>query len=212
AVLLIWGYWRSPVGGAARGVGFVLKALGLAALGFCLLEPLWSTQRARPGANFFAIVADNSQGMQIKDRDATLSRGTELRDLLTSHKDEWQGKLDENFQVRRYLFDSRLQATRDFADLQFDGRASAIGGALRTVADRYQGQPLAGVLLFTDGNATDVMNGSSDFAGLPPIFPVVIGKDDPIKDISVQKVAVSQTAFEDAPVTIEASVVASGYA
>src|SRR5207249_3323981 len=121
-----------------------------------------------------------------------------------------QERLDDNFQVRRYLFDSRLQSSKDFGDLQFDGRASAIGAALGVLADRYQGQPLAGVLLFTDGNATDLSDVSS-LSGLPPIYPVVIGNDDTIKDITVQKVSVSQTAFEDAPVTVEATVLANGY-
>jgi hypothetical protein len=209
-VALIWSYRHSSSSVGGRITCAVLKLAGLAALGFCLLEPLWSTQRARPGANFFAIMADNSQGMQIKDRGATRSRGEVLRDLLTSDKATWQEILDENFQVRRYLFDSRLQSTRDFGDLQFDGRASAIGSALRVVADRYQGQPLAGVLLLTDGNATDLADASS-LSGLPPIYPIVMGNDDTIKDITVQKVSVTQTAFEDAPVTVEATVLANGY-
>jgi uncharacterized membrane protein len=38
-----------------------------------------------------------------------------------------------------------------------------------------------------------------------------MGTDDPIKDVALQRVAVSQTAFEDAPVTIQAEVSASGY-
>src|SRR5256885_2426142 len=128
--------------------------LGLLLLAACLLDPLWSRQRARPGANLFVVIADNSQGMQIKDRGETRSRGELLREMLTADKADWRARLDENFQVRRYRFDSRLQSTRDFSELLFDGRASAIGSALRTVAQRYQGQPLAGGLLLTDGNAT----------------------------------------------------------
>ena len=134
----------------------------------CLLDPLWSGQRARPGANLFAVVADNSQGMQIRDRGDLRSRGDLLHAALTSDKADWRAKLEENFQVRRYLFDSRLQSTRDFSELVFDGRASAIGSALRTLADRYRGQPLAGVLLLTDGNATDISDGKIDPVGLPP--------------------------------------------
>src|SRR5262249_54517926 len=54
-------------------------------------------------------------------------------------------------------------------------------------------------------------NDASTLSASTPIYPVVIGSDDTIKDISVQKVSVSQTAFEDAPVTVEATVVANGY-
>ena len=127
------------------------------------------------------------------------SRGDLLQAALTSPQASWQASLEENFQVRRYVFDSRVQATKDFTELAFDGRSSAIGAALKTIADRYKGQPLAGVLLFSDGNATDIAGSLADYSGLPPIYPVVIGRDEPIKDIAINKVTVSQTAFEDAP-------------
>src|SRR5262245_2699711 len=198
-LLLLWAYFRAPAGAGVRVFCGFLKLLGIAALAACLLEPLWTGQRARPGANFFAVLADNSQGMQIKDRGEVRHRGEALRALLNPEKMAWQAKLEDNFQVRRYIFDSRLQATKEFAELTFDGRASSMGTSLRLIAERFKGQPLAGVLLLTDGNATDMPDGSVDLAGLPSIYPVVIGKDDPIKDIAVHKVTVTQTAFEDAP-------------
>src|SRR6266404_4631718 len=206
---LLWSYLRAARG----GVGWVclgLKMLGFAALGLCLLEPLWSGQRARPGANLFAIVADNSQGLQIKDRGENRTRGDVLRDLLDLQRSSWQGTLENNFEVRRYFFDTRLQTTSDFSEMGFDGRATAMGSMLRTLTERYQGRPLAGVLLLTDGNATDLPS-QPDLQGLPPIYPVVIGKPDPIKDIAVQQARVSQTAFEDAPVSVQADVTAAGY-
>jgi len=209
--VLAWSYRRGTGDGLLRGVCVGLKLLGLLLLAACVLEPLWSGQRAKPGANLFIVLADNSQGMQIKDQGATRSRGDFLHDLLKSDKSTWLEKLDENFQLRRYSFDSRLQSTRNFSELVFDGRESSIGTALRNVSERYQGQPLAGVLLLTDGNATDLPDGKLDATGLPPVYPVVIGRDDAIKDISLQRVAVSQTAFEDAPVNIQADVVSGGY-
>ena len=212
ALLLFWSYRKGAASGAIRCLCLLLKFIGTVALAACLLDPLWSGQRARPGANFFVIVADNSQGMQIKDRGETRTRADFLRDLLISSKGGWPEKLDENFQVRRYFFDARLQPARDYSELTFDGRASAIGGSLHAIAERYRGQPLAGVLLLTDGNATDIGDGKPDLTGLPPVYPVVIGRDEPIKDIALRKLTVQQTAFEDAPVTVQAEVSAAGYA
>src|SRR5262245_48975444 len=186
--ILVWSYRRAWTSPGVRAACLGLKFLGLLALAACLLEPLWSGQRAKPGANFFVLLADNSQGMQIKDRGATRSRGEVLRNILAAEKSDWPARLDEDFQVRRYLFDSRLQATRDFSELVFDGRASSIGMSLRAIVERFKGQPLAGVLLLSDGNATDIAETLPDLAGLPPVFPVVIGTDDPIKDIAVNKV------------------------
>jgi hypothetical protein len=160
----------------ARTVSFFLKALGLALLVLILLEPTWTTSRPREGANLFAVVADNSMGLQLRDRGQKKTRSEILRDVLASDQRSWQGKLEETFLVRRYLFDSRLESARDFTQLNFQGRSSAIGGALKSLSERFQGQPLAGVLLFTDGDATDLESGFTEYHGLPPVYPVLIGE------------------------------------
>lgn len=209
-LLLVWSYRTTPPGWVRRTC-LLLKFLGIAALSFCLLEPLWSGQRARPGANLMAVVADNSQGLQIRDVGATRSRGEGLRDLLDAGKSTWLPTLSESFDLRRYQFDSRLRAVPDYSELTFDGSSSAIGAALRAVGERNRGRPLAGVLLLTDGNATDLAGGIPDLAGLPPIYPVVIGGRESPRDLSVQEIRTSQTAFEDAPVTLDAEVSASGF-
>jgi uncharacterized membrane protein len=211
AAVVVWAYRHGPTDGAARAAFAGLKLLGLLLLGACVLDPLWTGQRARPGANLFVVLADNSQGLQIQDRGATQSRGEFLRSLLTSETLAWRRKLEEHFQPRRYYFDSRLQSTRDFSELTFDGRASSLGTALQAVAQRYQGQPLAGVLVLTDGNATDLPDGRLEAPGLPPVYPVVIGREEPIKDIALHRLSVNQTAFEDAPVHVQADVTHGGY-
>jgi hypothetical protein len=208
---LIWASWRNP---AERWVSFVcgaLKIAGATALALCLLEPLWVSQRARPGANIFGLIADNTQSLQIKDDGRQRSRGELLRDELTADPRSWQSALEKTFQVRRYTFDSRLQSTLDFRDLSFGGRASALGTALRSANERWRGQPIAGVLLFTDGNATDLTGDLPPLEGCPPVFPVVLGEESGLRDISVEKVSASQTAFEDAPVTVQAAVSARGF-
>ncbi|MBM3853943.1 MAG: hypothetical protein FJ399_12440, partial [Verrucomicrobia bacterium] len=211
ALVLAWSY-RAAAGLPLRWTCAALKALGVAALAVCLLEPLWLGQRARPGANLFAVLADNSQSLQVRDRGEPRPRGETLRTLLGAQASSWQAILAETFDVRRYLFDTRVQSAGDFAGLKFDGRASALGAALRTVGGRFQGRPLAGILLFTDGNATDLAGGAApDLRGLPPVYPVVPGRRDAGNDLAVQQVAVGQTSFEDAPVTLQADVVATGF-
>lgn len=209
AGLALWGYARGNASSTTRFAGLALRIIGLAALAACLVDPMWTTNQPRPGANTFAILADNSQGMEIKDLGEEKTRAAQLRDLVAQDKAPWQMKLAETFQLRRYLFDSRLQSTRDFGELKFDGRSSAIHNALSELNERYRGQPLAGVLLFTDGNATDLP--SSQQAGLPPIYPVLMGKQGALRDLSIVSVSASQSAFEDAPVTIQAEALASGF-
>src|SRR6185436_10084128 len=104
-LLLWWSYRRAPASPGLRAACVGLKLAGLLALAACLLEPLWTRQRVKPGANFFVVLADNSQGLKIHDRGAAESRGDGLRRMLVGDSAmPWQAKLDENFQVRRYLF------------------------------------------------------------------------------------------------------------
>lgn len=211
-VLLIWSYRRAPATSTAQRIAFCLKLLGVLILALCLTEPLWSGRRAKSGANLFVVIADNSEGMNVRDQGLDKSRGEILRDALNVNEAEWLGALANNFQIRQYVFDSRLRRANDFSELAFDGKASAIGMTLRTLAERYRDKPVAGVLLMTDGNATDMAEQFYDLSGVPPVYPVVIGSDKPQKDISLANVSVSQTSFEDAPVTVQAEVEASGYA
>lgn len=211
AATVAWSYHRAPAS-AYRRLGALLKFLGIAALLFCLLEPLWSGQRARPGANLFAIAADDSQSLQVKDSDSPKTRGETAKDWLDPARHTWQSRLAEDFEVRRYAFGTRLQNLGDFQTLAFDGPSSAIGSALRSLAERFRGRPLAGVLLFTDGNATDLPGGVADLKDLPPVYPVVMGNASTTRDVALTHVTVAQSAFEDAPVSVQAEAAVDGFA
>jgi len=92
----------------------------------------------------FAILADNSQGLQIKDRGETRSRGEVLRELLNPQKQAWQMALEENFDLRRYFFDSRLQSSRDWSELAFDGRGNGDWFQFANGGERYRNRPWPG--------------------------------------------------------------------
>ena len=209
-LVLWWSYSRSAVDARVRWTAAALKALAITLLIMCLVEPLFSGTRPRPGANAFVVLADNSQSMQVRDRNARQTRAEILQEQLAENS-PWQTRLGQDFDVRRYSFDSRLQLVRNFANLAMDGQGSAIAVALRNVAARYRDRPTAGVLLLTDGNATDRLE-DIDWSIMPPVYPVVIGHDAPARDLSIQQVSVTQTNFEETPVTVQSEVVGQGYA
>ncbi len=214
-LLLAFGYWRA---GASRGVRMLaatLKALGILLLAFCLLEPLFSGERARPGANQFVILADNSQSMMLKDGGET-TRGKQLQTLATQSA-AWFQQLGRDFDLHLFSFDTQLHSLDNFDALSFDGRATDLGAALDRLTRRYQSRPLAGVLLMTDGNATDAdavegLLARATAAGnpLPPIYPVMMGRQNDAGDVSLEHIDVTQTNFEDTPVTVTANLVTSG--
>ncbi len=209
AVATLWSYTRP--GTAARpsvkAACAVLKGLGFAALALSLLEPLLTGSRPRRGANTFAVLADNSQSLLIRDEGDPRTRGDRLRDLLREES-RWRARLGQDFDVRGYAFDSHLRAVDGFDDLVFDGVGSSLTTSLSALSRRFRGLPLAGVLLFTDGNRTDT--GDVDWSRLPPVFPVSPTSGGAARDVGVGNVSVSQANFESAPVVVRADVSAVG--
>src|SRR5262245_26475833 len=209
AAALAWGYWRAPAASPLKLLAAALKAAAIAGLALCLVEPLLSGTRARPGANMFAVVADNSESMTIHDQAASNSRGQELQKLLAMDS-AWHQRLGTDFDTRRFVIDSTLRAVEDFSTLPLDGTRSSLTATLNSLVRRFRGLPLAGVLLLTDGNATDALD--VPWSELPPVYPVVIGADDAPPDVSVTGVSVGQTNFESAPVTVRADINGLGFA
>jgi uncharacterized membrane protein len=202
--VVVWSYVRSDASGWVRAAASLLKAAGIVALAACLIEPLYTGTRPRPGSNLFLVLADNSRSLELADRASASPRGEAMRRRLTDQT-PWLARLGQDFDVRRYVFDTGLRPVKSFAELTLDGEASAMHAALGQLAERFRGQPVAGILLLTDGNATDAA-GALDASRLAPIYPVAIGTEGEMSDLSVARVTVSQTNFEAAPVTIVADI------
>jgi len=190
-------------------VALALRTLGIGLLLLCLLDPQWTTPRAKPGANLIAVLVDNSASLTITDAGAKQNRGQQIKDALTSPDSHWLASLAEQYQLKPYLFDTTLRRVRDFSELDFSGERTSLGAALHDAQERLSGQPLAGIMVFTDGDATDLDGGLADL-GKVPVYPVLVGKPDGLRDVRLEHVDVRQTAFDDAPVSVHAEVAGQG--
>ena len=94
----MWADARGTANGGVRVVCGLLKFAGIVLLALILLDPLRVSQRARPGANIFALLADNSLSLKVKDTGESQSRGEILRKTLTGDPRGWQSGLEENYQ------------------------------------------------------------------------------------------------------------------
>lgn len=183
---------------ALRGIGWVLICV-------CLMNPLWSSSRPRQGANVFAVVVDDSRSQNVLV-DTQTRRAERLQQLLETgervESDGWLQRLDDQFELRRYRLNDFLQQTSLYINDSFDGASSRLSSGLHQLMERYRGQPLAGVLLLSDGNATDASIPMADLPVNVPVNPVVLAEDVPV-DLRVQSVSSSLSAFDDAPVTLQ---------
>jgi len=204
-IAVLWAYAQASYAAWIRAAAALLKVTGILLLAALLLEPLFTGTRPRPGSNLFLVVADNSKSLELADRGSRLSRGAAMKDSLSPASPPLT-RLAQDFDVRRYTFDSSLKPVKDFAELTLDGQASALQTSLAALRQRFQGQPVAGILLLTDGNATDASEEPLELAGYPPVYPVALGAGGDLVDLSVASVSVTQTNFEASPVTITASL------
>ena len=210
--LAAWSYLaRARLTGISL-LAMILKIVAIMALALCLLEPMRRTERPRPGANVMAVVVDNSRSMEIRPPGESRSRLQSLRPRLDT-RSAWQTRLAQDFDVRRYAFDQRLQAVDDLQQLTFDGQHSSLADALQTLQTRFATRHVAGLLLFSDGLATDdvqrlAREGQFSF----PVYPVVATSGQRLRDIRLERPSVRVSAFELAPASIEATLRANGLA
>ena len=97
ALLTLWGYRQSLMSPGLKFLGVTLKLSGVLLLAVCLIEPLFSGVRPRPGANLFVVLTDNSQSMTVQS--GSKIRGDTLLKLLRELS-PWRTRLQQDFDVR----------------------------------------------------------------------------------------------------------------
>jgi uncharacterized membrane protein len=209
-VVIFYSLRHIPRNQPIRIITTTLKTVAVALLLLCLLEPLYSGLRPRPGANLFLVLADNSQSMLVSDHRQQQNRAEQLVPLLSPDAG-WQVRLNQDFDVRYYQFDSRLEAVENLLGMDHQGLHSNMHQALRAAATRFDGRPLAGIILLTDGNTTDSLSPGQSLEDLPPVYPIVVGNDVAPADIRLALKAVQQTNFELAPITVTAEIAGDRY-
>ena len=80
-IVLAWSYRGAPASWGVRVLATGLKVLGIIVLVLCLVEPLLSSVRPRPGANVFVLLADDSASLRIRDPGTKKSRAERLREI-----------------------------------------------------------------------------------------------------------------------------------
>lgn len=210
--VLAWKSWRgnSASRNRTKFTALTFRFLGILFVLFALADFQVTGERPVKGANIVAILADNSAGLRIKDNDTILDRGETVRQYLSGRDNNWLSILKDDFQIRNYLFDKQARRTSDFETLDFSAQYSNISASLGELANRLDGRPVAGIVLLTDGISTDAPLSDQQLSTLPPVYPVVLGDPTVIPDLSISGIKVSQSAFGDSPLKLEAGIVLAG--
>lgn len=195
-------YWFGPLAAFA----LLLKIAGIIILAVCLIEPMGRGERPRPQANVLPILVDTSESMNMRTSGMSASSADRITDALDSDS-IWYQQVEQIFDVRPNQFGERLDSLATFDELTFASAQSNLRSSLQVLSTRFQGRPVAGLLLLTDGNLTDY-DKKMDWSTLPfPVFPVADANASRIADIRFGDVTISETDFETAPITIDTTLV-----
>ena len=128
---------------------WMLRTMALAGLMVVLLLPQRRHEEVTVLRPQLAVLVDTSESMTDPVDDQQPRRAERVREFFQSPT---MVAAKQNFDVRVFTFDQQLaEAGQDVRSLTFKGDRSNLLGALRQVEERFRGQPLAAVLVLSDG-------------------------------------------------------------
>ncbi|HEX4086388.1 MAG TPA: glutamine amidotransferase [Chthoniobacteraceae bacterium] len=176
ALISLWRYigwaWGSLTVAAPR-LAF------LALLGWCLFLPAERQRESEQRRPRFVVIADTSASMSLSPKAGIPSRWSVVQQIL---QQGWTSILPAKAQVDVFTFDNTvdtLPGLHALAAAKPKGDGTRLRDCLQQIIARYNGQPLTGILLLTDGNDTREMG--SDWAAGPwpaPIYTVRLEPPD----------------------------------
>jgi uncharacterized membrane protein len=216
AVLAAWFYahaHRLPV--RDRVTLASLRAAALGVLVTCLAGPILLVATAVPRRNIVAVLVDDSRSMGIADAGG----GTRYADALGAFATD-AGRisraLGDRFQVRVFRFSEALAPLAAGDTGHASGRQTDLASALMAVKERLAGEPLAGVVVASDGgdNAggplTDALLAYRS-AGIP-VHAVGYGAERFDRDIAVELGPLPERTLKNGTLVAEVRVRQRGLA
>lgn len=132
----------------------------LALIAALLWQPVLAVKALLPGENTVAVLLDNSASMSHQHDDET-----RLQQALDSLNGGLLADLGRNFSVRLATFGSDLQWQQQLDTLPEASTQSNIAGALLDVLGQARSQPLAAIVVATDGSDNSALFGAGSGEG-----------------------------------------------
>ena len=240
AIAWVAHFYRRDGRSASNLIKSALGAFRIAALGlllFLIFQPILRSRRTDVTPSTLAILVDDSNSMTLKEQWRTEERKEErvtvLRDpgaadwtrletahrILTDPQLRLLERLSEKHQVRLYRFSDDLMP----ADLPEPGgsmplfkprdrvaTATRLGNAIEDVAKELQGQPVAGILLLTDGGQNrgedPLLAAQRSGANGMPVYTLGLGDPVPPRDLSVTSILADEVVRKNDEVVVSVSI------
>ena len=175
-----------------RKLLIVLRAVTLILLLALLFRPSLKVSTHLPRKSRIALLIDGSQSMTLP-HDSGRSRWEAALGWLDPGAGSVLADLEKRFQLQKFRFDRDIREIQPGSNLPPSGTGTSLGAALSAARmNRGEGQPLAGVVLLSDG--ADNLSGQLTQVletlrrERIPVHTVAVGRESLGKDIQVSQV------------------------
>ncbi|MEK6613498.1 MAG: vWA domain-containing protein, partial [Candidatus Binatota bacterium] len=197
-----------------------LRGFVYALLLFFLLSPGLVEKRVTRLRRPLTVILDSSQSMgfpassnQSRDGRQGQSRLDLAKEKLLEGKEPLMQKLAQNYDLRLYQFNTRLEALgpASLRQLAAQGKGTRLIEALKEAG--RDGGAQAGIILFSDGIANGENRSMNDSISFPvPIFAVGVGETQGYTDLRIADLSAPEFAFRGRELKIDLTVQAYGLA
>ncbi len=169
-----------------------------------LAQPALKTEQLREGQNAIAVVLDTSASMAIDDNGRRIDVARRLLDGAV------EASAPLNFAVQHYAFDENARELDAFDGLEPGGQATSIGESLRRILGDARREPLAALIVASDGADTSGGLDASLLAELGafgvPIHSLAVGSATLANDLELENVVLPAEVLPDSQVSARVSI------
>ena len=207
AITLIGAVLYSRRRGAAGHQLVVVGLLQLAMLAvviWVLLQPTLTTEKVREGENTVALVLDRSSSMAYDAPDSRFQIA--LRSLASVVEDEDA----PDFAVRHYELGASAESVPSFIDSTPAGTATSIADSLLVILEEARFNPLAAVVLSSDGADTSGGLGADELAEIGafgvPVHTIGVGRSEIPEDVELSDVTLPDRALPGSTISARVTI------
>jgi len=158
----------------------------------------------------------------VRARAARATRIELARGILDNPNLDIFERLAEDYRIRYFSFGERVEPASGEGEelaaalrgIAATGKATRLGSAIEDVVARYSGQPIAGIVVLTDGASNEGLEPLEVARQMGergiPIFPVGIGLPNP-PDVRLEGVVLQDNVFARDKVPVRFRVASEGY-
>ena len=192
----------------------LLRSLAISLVLFSLSRPLLEVTSKMPQPNVVGILLDNSISMQVRDFGGA-SRSELIRQQFDAETGNLLHSLQQKFETRLFKFGESTQPLTDVKALDYSDGDSNLGRALEIVQETLRGEPLAGLVVISDGAFQPSGNLDNLLLSLRaaqiPVYAIGVGQTQYQYDIEVSGVKLPRQVLKGSQVIADIAITQQGY-